>query len=293
MNRLALAFVVGLLMSLGACESVDRPPTTAAQIADRNVEARGGLEAWKAIHTMVWVGQIDSRHSPVPNLPFVLEMKRPNKTRFEIRAQGQVSTRIFDGTQGWKVHPGRGGFPVLRPYSKYEVQAALDAEGIGGPLVDYRARGVTLRLEGTEKVAGRPAYRLALKLPSGAHRRIWIDTKNFLTVKYERRSRNAFGMTGKVDVYYSNYRKFKGVSLPLSIETGSDKRDYRDKMVIERVVINPILPKVVFSKPLLPPHPPTVSIGNQPRGMTSRRLRNRLQRPASVLPAGAPVPGRQ
>ncbi len=263
--RLAGILVLGGLMAtlLVACEVTGAPQLTAAQIVDRNVQARGGLQAWRNIQTMVWVGHITSQHAPEHRLPFVLEMKRPGKTRFEIRTQTAVATRIFNGSEGWKLHPASGGVPSLQPYTKYEMKSARDAEGIGGPLVDYVKKGVSVALDGVEPINGRKAYRLVVKLPSGTVRQMWIDAANFLTVKYERESRNAFGMTGMVSVYYSNYRSFHGVKLPLTIESGTDKSAVRDAMVLDRVVINPQLPDWVFSKPLVPPHMPTVSVGGQ------------------------------
>jgi len=34
------------------------PPLTAEQIVERNVTARGGLAAWKAVQTMSWKGKM-------------------------------------------------------------------------------------------------------------------------------------------------------------------------------------------------------------------------------------------
>lgn len=264
MRRAGIWLLCGVMaVLLVACEVTDAPPLTAAQVVDRNVEARGGLQAWRNVRTMVWVGHIISQHASARRLPFVLEMKRPGKTRFEIRTQDQVATRIFNGSEGWKLHPVRGAAPALQPYTKYEVQSARDAEGIGGPLVDYVKKGVSVTLAGVEAIHGRKAYRLTLTLPSGTVRQMWVDAENFLTLKYEREARNAFGITGKVSVYYGNYQTFHGVKLPLTIESGTDKSQVRDVMVLDRVVINPQLPDWVFSKPLVPPHLPTVTVGGQ------------------------------
>lgn len=265
MQRRVCKWILGGMVALFlvSCVANGTSNLTAAQIVEKNVQARGGLKAWQDINTMVWVGHISSQHASVRNLPFVIEMKRPDKTRFEIMAGGQVAIRIYDGTQGWDLRPGRNGVPNVHSYTKYEVRYARDAEGIGGPLVDYAAKGVSVELAGVEELNGRKAYRLTVKLPTGTIRHMWIDAKNFLTLKYEREARNEFGMTGKVSVYYSDYRSIHRIKLPLKIETGTDKSQFRDVMVIDRVVVNPRLPDWVFSKPLVPPHIPTVSIGKQ------------------------------
>ena len=283
MQRVSSWLFAGVIAGLlGGCGPVDDGPLTAAQIVERNVEARGGLKAWQDVHSMVWVGHILSHNAPSPRMPFVLEMKRPDKMRFELRAKEQVSTRIFDGSRGWNLIPARGGVPKLRPYTKYELRYARDAEGIGGPLVDYRTKGVTVALDGTDKVGGRKAYRLLVTLPSGTTRRMWIDASNFLTLKYERKSRNAFGMTGTLSVYYANYRNFHGVKLPTTIASGTDKTSVRDEMQIDRVVVNPALPDWVFAKPMLPPQPPTVMVGNSAYPMAGRAPATPPKAPAST-----------
>jgi hypothetical protein len=88
------------------------PTLTAAQIVERNVAARGGLEEWRRIEAMAWVGRVEGG-SPAP-MPFVVELKRPNLTRFEITAMGRRFVRVFDGTRGC----GCGPAPTARPRSR-------------------------------------------------------------------------------------------------------------------------------------------------------------------------------
>ena len=87
MNRVAVAAIaVGLMAVSSALASAAEP--SAAEIVERNVAARGGLDAWRKVQTMVWIGHIESAHAPVPIMQFKLEQKRPNKTRLQIHARG-------------------------------------------------------------------------------------------------------------------------------------------------------------------------------------------------------------
>jgi len=253
----------GMAILLAACESIDTHPLTAKQIVQRSVQATGGLQAWHNIQSMVWVGHITSPNAPISKLPFVLEMKKPDMTRFEIRAQGQVSVRLFNGKRGWKLTPARGGVPELQPYSKFDLKYAHEAGGIGGLLVDYAQKGIAIKLNGTEMLEGRQAYRLDITLPSESSQTIWIDAKNYLVIKSEHEARNKFGLTGLVSMYYRKYHAYHGVKLPTIIETGSAKSKMHDTMILDKVVINPKIPDWVFNKPVLPPRQPTVSIGSQ------------------------------
>jgi hypothetical protein len=234
---------------------------TVAQIIDKHVEARGGLEAWRKIETMVWVGHAEGGKAPAPGLAFVLEQQRPNKTRFEIMANDQLSARVFDGSRGWKMRPAQPGKPPdVQPYSEDEVSFAKDAQVIDGPLIDAMAKGVAIKLDDLDEVEGRKAYRLYVTLPSGAHRHVWIDAETFLEMKSEREVRSRSGQTMTVSVFYRNYQNVEGLQIPTLIETGTAGGPPMEKLVIEKVALNPPLDGRTFAKPNMPIRRHAVSI---------------------------------
>jgi hypothetical protein len=222
---------------------------TAEQIVAKNVAARGGLEAWRRTDTMIWVGQLQSARASVPNMPFVLQQKRPNKSRFEINGGGQRTMRVFDGEHGWKVQAKREGGPDVKPYTPPELKFASAAQAIDGPLMDYRAKGSTVALQGVETIEGRKTYHLNVTLVSGERQDVWVDAKNFLDVRVDRPSYGASGTEGTVPVYYRNYKLFEGLQIPTTIEIGTGKTTDPDRMQIERVVINPTLDDRTFERP--------------------------------------------
>jgi hypothetical protein len=264
------------------------PEMTAAQIVEKNVAARGGLEAWRKIETMAWAGHIESGNVPGAALPFVLEMKRPDKTRFEVHVQNQRSVRMYDGSHGWKLHPARDGQPDLQPYTAEELKFAHDAEGIDGPLMDYQAKGVSVALEGVDKIGGNQAYRLSVKLPSGASHHVWIDAQSFLEVQSDREAHNAVGMSGTVTVHYRDYRTIDGLQIPFMIESGGSASQATDKMVIDRIALNPPLEDWMFARPPgVPRH--MIRAGAGFPGMIRRP--NRPGAPALEGIAATPNPG--
>ena len=247
-----------------AADTARAPQLTAAQIVEKNVSARGGLEAWRKVQTMVWVGHMESPGAPMPSLPFVLQQKRPNKTRFEINAMSQRSVRVFDGARGWKVRPARDGSPDVQPYTPQELKFAREAQGIDGPLIDYQAKGIIVALEGVEQVEGRKAYRLNVRLPTGERHDIWIDAQTFLDVKYDRTSYNAAGVPGTVSVLYRNYTAIEGLQIPSTVEIGAGSGKLPDKMVIEKIALNPPLEDRTFARPGVPHRRHTVTIEPEP-----------------------------
>jgi hypothetical protein len=226
------------LTVLGPCASAHAKELTAAQIVEKNVAARGGLDAWRKVETMVWTGHMEGGGIPVPTLPFLLEQKRPNKTHFEIDQHGQRSLRVFDGTQGWKVRPDQSGRPVVQPFTTQELQFAREGQGIDGPLIDYHSKGNTVSLAGLTEIDGRKTYRLNVHLASGELHHVWVDARTFLDVQYDRVSYTPDGKPVPVTVSCRDYRTFEGLQLPTTIETGGGSGRQPERMVIERVTLN-------------------------------------------------------
>jgi hypothetical protein len=247
-----------LILSLAAslCAAAASPPTvahlTAKQIVANNVKARGGLEAWRKIETMVCIGQLQTGNPSAPRVPFVLQQARPDKTRFEVHVHDKTSVRVFNGVQGWKLHQSHSGAPELVPYTADEIAGARDGPGIDGPLIDYQAKGIGVDFDGIDEVAGKKAYRLIVKLPSGATRRWWIDAASFLDVKYERESRTPTGQSATVSVSFANYKSVDGLLIPHSIITGQASGEATEAMLLDQVFLNRPLGDKVFSQPHAP-----------------------------------------
>jgi outer membrane lipoprotein-sorting protein len=221
-----------------------------AQILEQNAAARGGLEAWRKVLTMVWAGHAERADGTGPRPPFLLEQKRPNLTRFEIVVDKQKSVRVFDGKQGWKVRASANGRPEVQPYTDDEQRAARDALVIDGPVLDATSKGIALTLDGPDEVEGRKAWRLKAKLPSGATQRVWIDAETFLEVKYDRPARDAAGLPVTAPVYLRNYQTFEGLRMPFIIETGTPGGGaVAHRLVIDRIAINVVLPDGMFARP--------------------------------------------
>lgn len=253
MRRLVACVLSACISSIAvASDPAIEQGLSASQIVEKNVAARGGLEAWRKIQSMAWIGHVESANAPLLKPQFVLAQKRPNMTRFEIKAQNQMSLRVYDGTHGWKVRPLNDGRPDLQPYSGEELRFAADGQGLDGQLMDYQTKGIAVALDGIEDIEGHKAYRLNVRLPSGVSHHLWIDAKTFLDIKYDREYRNARGQSGTLSVFYRNYKAIDGLQIPLVIESGADIARASDKMVIDKVVLNPPLDDAAFAKPNIP-----------------------------------------
>jgi outer membrane lipoprotein-sorting protein len=249
--------IAGLLAALAATALLASAGTvaaelTAGQIVAKNAAARGGVEAWRRIQTMAWIGHVESEDQSARRIPFNLEQQRPNRTRFEIVGVNQRSVRVYDGKAGWNMRPGEAGIPEVQPYTAEELNFARDAEAIDGPLMDGAARGGKISLLGAADLDGRKNYVLKVTLPTGATRRVWVDAETFLESRYERDFQTAAGQPATAAVRYRDYRPFEGLQLPVTIETSGMPGKPVNRLVIEKIALNPPLDERMFTRPDVP-----------------------------------------
>ncbi|MBV8403021.1 MAG: outer membrane lipoprotein-sorting protein [Gammaproteobacteria bacterium] len=264
---------------------------SASEIVTKNVAARGGLEAWRAVKTMSLSGKmaaggnqratlqlptqaqatvvtrktgeptLPTRRTDEIYLPFLMELARPDKMRFELQVGGKTALQVYDGVNGWKLRPYLNRLEV-EPYSDDETKAASKNSDLDGPLVDYAAKGTRIESEGIEKVENRDTYKLKLTLKSGAVTHVWVDAQTFLETKVEGQPRRLDGTDHPVEVYYRDYRNVNGLQVPFVLETrvlpvartamGRDTPVPPEKTLIEKVEINPKFDAGLFSKPAIP-----------------------------------------
>jgi hypothetical protein len=286
-KTLAILISVTFALSLNAAPGTSPtvPKLSAAEIVDKNVAARGGLQAWRGVQTMTLSGKLGAGGNqraalsvPVPGqrkaqggtvlpqrpieevqLPFVMELKRPGKVRFELQLNNQTAVQVFDGVHGWKLRPFLNR-PDVEPYSPEEMKLASTQAELDGFLIDYAAKGTRVELDGMEKVEGRDAYKLKLTLKSGDVTHVWVDSQTYLEAKVEGQPRRLDGTYHPVEVYYRDYRPVNGLQIPFVLETrvlpvaktATGLRDTPvppEKIIIDKITVNPILDDSLFSKP--------------------------------------------
>lgn len=288
----AAALAVGCAAGALAAAHPPAAKPSLAEIVAKNVAARGGIDAWRQVHGMTWVGHIESARTPLSSRRFVLEQERPDKTHFETTATGERTLRIYDGTRGWTLRTARDGRPQVRPFTVEELVYAQGAPGIDGPLIDAAAKRIGVTLGGLDAIDGRKAYRLVLTLPSGESDRLWIDATTFLELRYDRTLAGEVGGASRViSTRYRDYRAFDGLQIPGVIETGASAvaGATPDRMVVEEVRVNPSLDSRAFADPAAPRTRSAVLYTPRPRSTPGAAVAPvEAASPVAVDPGSAP-----
>ncbi len=252
-RRVLLSALASSLVAVAAvaAESAAKPASLGAeQIVEKNIAARGGLEAWRAVRTMSYLGKMEAGGKQNAQLPFRMELKRPRKSRVEIDFANDTAIQVYDGANGWKLRPFLGRREI-EPFSEEQLKSAAAESDLDGPLMDHVAKGTTVELMGVEKVEGQDSYKLKLTMKGGQVRHLWIDTNTFLETKIEGTPRRLDGRMHPVDVYFREYRSVDGLMIPHVLESVVVGSRQTHKMTIEKVVVNPSLDDSRFTKAAL------------------------------------------
>lgn len=218
------------------------------EVVQRHLEARGGLERLRSIETLVYSGGTyregdfvgSGRAFMAFQSPFLRVVGDPEDPRSTFR-EG------YDGSAWeWFADPGI----VVRTVGAAN-RAARHGTRYRGPFFDYRARGTTVELLGTERIGDRPAYDLLVTLRDGFRRHYFVDAESFLVTaeRYEAPI-HAFGEPVRTEARFSDYRPVAGVLFPFrSAEYDRDTGEELNSMEWGRIEANRELPRSWFSPP--------------------------------------------
>lgn len=179
-------------------------------------------------------------------LPFTMYMSRPMKFRMEISIQGQQIIQAFDGESGWLINPMAG---TLDPQDMGpdELKQMKEQADMDGELYNYKEKGSTLELIGTEEAEGTEVYNLKLTKENGDVSHYFIDTETYIILKTTTK-RMIQGVEIEGETILGNYQMIDGMAFPFSISTGMNGQ-IMVEIVITEFIFDVDMDDDFFSKP--------------------------------------------
>jgi outer membrane lipoprotein-sorting protein len=240
---------------------------TVDELVAKNIEARGGLERIKALHSLRTTSKMRMGGDG-----FSLEMastelfKRGGMYRSESSLQGLTAVEAHDGKEAWQIQPFQGRKDPSRLSADDAKSLARSAE-FEGPLVDWKAKGHQLEYLGTEDVDGTEAHVLKVTRKDGDIQYLYLDPDHFLEIRVVVQSRSR-GAVSEMETDLGNYEQVAGVYLPFSIETGPKGGRKYQKVTVLSAEPNVALEDAQFRFPVAAPAPKPPEASQPPRTVT-------------------------
>ena len=135
--RFAFFSIASSFFILTATGQSPAPSPTVDDLVAKNIEAKGGAAALKAIQTIRFEGRLVVNQGQL-ELTYTEIKKRPGKVRTDAVLQGMTLVQAYDGASGWKIYPFQGR-------KDPEKMSADEAKSLDRRRGDRRTAG---RLEG-------------------------------------------------------------------------------------------------------------------------------------------------
>jgi len=227
------------------CMSIFAPAQTAEELVRKNIEARGGMDKIKAIHSLRITGTLNGGGGFTAVVG--QESQRPNLVRQTFSLQGMTAITAYDGAAGWQIQPF-GGHKDPALLGEDQLRGLLRDADFDGPLVDYKEKGNTVEYLGHDTVDGDDALRLKVTLKDGDIVYYYLDPDTFLEIREEVQEFIRGAIHESVSEMGS-YKPVAGVMYPFSIAQGSRSNPDAQTTNIEKIDVNVSIPPGDFAVP--------------------------------------------
>ncbi len=240
------SLVLGLL-----CCATAASAQTADELVAKNLQAKGGVQKIKAIHSLRMTGRMDQGGF---KLDIGQEAKLPDMLRETFTFQGMLGIEAYDGSVAWRVSPFEGRKdPELM--GEDDARPLIEDADFYGPLVDYQEKGNKIDYLGHDTVDGDDALRLKVTLKNGDIIYYLLDPDTFLEIRTERQTFIRGAIRESVQELGS-YKQVNGVYFPFSVDSGpKNNPNARARVTFDKIEANVDLADADFKMPAGPVSP--------------------------------------
>ena len=231
MKKLIILLPALLVASVCSAQSLDE--------IIKKYYAANGTEILEKASTLYIEGQMSQMGT---EMPMIISVKKPNKVKVVFSFSGMDIVQAFDGEKGFMINPLTGGTDPIE-MSAEQLSSIQDFNMFRDHMLDNFKAG-RVKLEGTEDVNGKPAYKLSVTDEAGTVTGAFIDKESFLTVKTTAKV-NQMGQEMEVESYMTEYMDVNGVKFPKVIKMMVDGMELGG-MTYDKVEIDKVLDDSVF-----------------------------------------------
>lgn len=227
-------FVLNLMILLFlALVTSDAFSISTEDVLENMVKAQGGKKNLAKIQDYTYSGSLVVVPSNL-NGSISTYWKSPNKRRSDIEITGIKIIQAYDGKIAWIDNPPAGGLQELPE----KFGKALKRQALGyDTFFNYKNYGITYTFKGKEKVKDNDYIVLEQTYSDGHKTTHYVDPETYLIYKSKTTSFNQAGTEVESEIFPSDYKKIKGVSVPHTITVFQEKQEYY-KMTIDKVSFN-------------------------------------------------------
>jgi len=223
-----------IVLAAVSCLSIVSLAQTAEELVNKNIQAKGGIDKIKAIHSIRITGKLSGGGGFTAAQG--QENLRPNLVRETFSLQGMTAITAYDGMTGWQIQPF-GGHKDPELMGEDDLRDLLLDADFDGPLVDCKEKGNTVEYLGHDIVDGDDALRLKVTQKNGDVIYYYLDPDTYLEIRKEVQE-FIRGSVRETVMEMGSYKPVAGVMYPFSISQGSKANPAAQTTTVEKIEVN-------------------------------------------------------
>lgn len=247
MKKLIILLSVGLLLVVQSVQA-----QTVDEIIDTYFENTGGKAQWEKLQGLKLSAKINQMGMEIP---LDIVQLRSGKQMTVINFQGQqMKQGVFDGKVLWSIN-------MMTQKAEKSDQETTDnvireMGDFPDPFLNYKEKGYTAELLGTEEIDGANCYKIKLtKKPLIIEEKevenvtyYFFDTDNFVPIVVHAEIKSG-PMKGQIsEIKMSDYQEVEGLYFPFSMTQGLKDQEGQ-VLAIEEIIVNPEVADAEFEFP--------------------------------------------
>ncbi len=191
-----------LCLAILAFTSMSVTAQTADEIIGKHIESQGGKEKLATLKTVKMTGNMSVQGTDVS---ITMTKSHLIGMRVDMDIMGTSNYQLGNTKKGWVFMPVMG---MAEPTEMDEDQLkSFNSQmDIQGALVNYKEKGSTVELDGSDKVDGNDAYKLKLTNKNGKVSTYFIDKKTNRLLKTSGKA-NVQGQEMDVETSFADYKQ--------------------------------------------------------------------------------------
>ncbi|MBN1182343.1 MAG: hypothetical protein JXB49_08665 [Bacteroidales bacterium] len=234
-----------ILIVMFSCIMNSLTAQDADDIITKYLDSMGGVDRLRNWVSLKVKGRYTMLRQSNTVVPFEVWYIAPNKKRTEMTINGEKAIYAFDGCTSWFVDPSKG---VTIPAYMPELQAKNNRDHADEyPFIEYRKKGHKVEFIATEELEGNKVHVIKLCRDNGTESIHYFDSDSGFERKILINS-NSHSSTITTEIYESDFRSIKWLTLPFFIETRINGQPVYT-MVIDEAEIDCFVEESLFTMP--------------------------------------------
>ena len=231
-----------LLLGLIFAFSIQAQEMTLEEILESYYEVTG-IEELASLETLVFKGK--SVNQGMEN-NYTMTMMMPDRYRLDVPVQGQNMVQVYSNGEAWMIAPWTGSMDP-RDITGDQLKRMAKQADPTGDLYNWKEKGNTLELLGTDDMEGSEVYKIKCVDKNGDNTVYYIDAENFVVLKEETTAMMR-GEEVKTETFVSDYKPVGDMVIPHSYQV-SYQGQVVSQVLIDEVILNPDVDSEMFNRP--------------------------------------------